>query len=782
MSSRSGISISTLTGFAMLVLLAALLALWPAAPAYAQEETPNVAVITDTVDLATTTASITVPVALSVGGNSISSLTFELDYDQTCIRIDDPGADVTGMPSGNGYTHSIVNDSAQGLLKVSIWDADGTQNALVDGNITVIRFALEAACRTNQPDRVILFSFSADPAVTFGDIYGVSVSGASYAGAYTLDINQLPSDIALTRNDENATENVSGERVVGTLAATDATDPSDTHTFALATTCVGTWDNQGFSVSSNNLNTDQTFNYEGVPTYTVCVSANDGQGGIFAKTVTLSVIDANDTPSFITLSSNTIVEGSALATTVGAFSTLDEDTGDSFTYALVAGSGDADNASFVIADDKLNLNTALDYDVKSIYKIRVQTTDSGSATNVQPFNIMVIGKSVLALPGEPNVPYVVAGSTVNVPINFAAMGNDVVTATFGIAYNDTCLVYAGASGLTGLQSGFSSVTTDSDDDGTVNVKIASNTTVLKEGILGYLTFTGDAACDPGQWTELTFAGAPSLQGAGDATLNYSTTNGQVVIVANDMRGDCNSDGARNAGDFSATAREIWDIESTDATAQDLAPNSWLWSPLGSYAGSARGCDSNGDLALVVSDIICTARLYFGATSCGGSVAAATIAPAVVAAPTAVLASAGASVDVPVHLDTQGNHVGALGFTVNVDPAQLVLDDTDADQDGVPDAIILHAPAGIMRMVMVEPSLGKIHVMLSGVVMPMPILDDGMVATIQLSGSAQAMDALTPVTLTNVSLGDTEGSSLPASVVSLAPTSMKADLFLPLVKQ
>ncbi|MCB0025114.1 MAG: cadherin repeat domain-containing protein, partial [Caldilinea sp.] len=386
---------------------------------------------------------------LTVDAENISALTFQLDYDQTCIHIDDASSDVSGLPSGNGFANSVIDDPANGLLDISIWDTEETQTALTSGYVAVIEFTLEALCRTNNADTDIVFSFSSDPAVTFGATNGSSVSGASYSGTYTLDINQLPSSVGFTQNDSNATENVSGSRSVGTLSATDL-DGSDSHTFALATTCTAPWDNQGFGVSSNTLITDRTFNYEGTGTYTVCVQANDGQGGIFAETVTVTVIDANDTPTAIELSANSIVEGSAISTTIGTFTSTDEDAGETFTYSLVSGTGSTDNDSFDIVDGALVVSDTLDYDSQALYKIRVRTTDSESATYDQQFTVIVLGKSVLSLKGEPDVPYVVSGSSINVPINFAAMGNDVVTATFDIDYNDTCLVYAGAGGLTGL--------------------------------------------------------------------------------------------------------------------------------------------------------------------------------------------------------------------------------------------------------------------------------------------------------------------------------------------
>ena len=171
-------------GFVVVACLffGALLALGPVAPVYAQETTPNVAVITSTVDLATTTTSITVPVTLTVDAENISALTFQLDYDQTCIHIDDASSDVSGLPSGNGFANSVIDDPANGLLDISIWDTEETQTALTSGYVAVIEFTLEALCRTNNADTDIVFSFSSDPAVTFGATNGSSVSGASYSG------------------------------------------------------------------------------------------------------------------------------------------------------------------------------------------------------------------------------------------------------------------------------------------------------------------------------------------------------------------------------------------------------------------------------------------------------------------------------------------------------------------------------------------------------------------------------------------------------------------------
>lgn len=227
---------------------------------------------------------------------------------------------------------------------------------------------------------------------------------------------------------------------------------------------------------------------------------------------------------------------------------------------------------------------------------------------------------------------------------------------------------------------------------------------------------------------------------------------------------------------------MWDTtsEQSDVSASNpLINTSWLWTPLGDYAGSAMGCDSNMDRYIGVSDLTCTVLRYFGATSCSG-VSAASSTPAVVSAPSAVVATAQAAVDVPVSLQTNGSGVGAIAFTLQVDPAIFVLDETDADEDGIPDMVSLNVPASMMQMVQVDLETGKIDVMASGVMPPLPTLNDGIVAIIRLTGGSQAAGAFAPLQLTNVSLGDTDGGTVEAEVVMVMPEGPSQGIFLPLI--
>ncbi|MFD1903194.1 family 16 glycoside hydrolase [Paenibacillus rhizoplanae] len=83
-------------------------------------------------------------------------------------------------------------------------------------------------------------------------------------------------------------------------------------------------------------------------------------------------------PADITLSSTQVPELTTPGGVVGTFTTAHPDAGQTFTYALVPGQGDADNSSFSIAPqgDRLILRTTPDYEAKSSYSIRVKSIDA----------------------------------------------------------------------------------------------------------------------------------------------------------------------------------------------------------------------------------------------------------------------------------------------------------------------------------------------------------------------------------------------------------------------
>jgi methionine-rich copper-binding protein CopC len=98
---------------------------------------------------------------------------------------------------------------------------------------------------------------------------------------------------------------------------------------------------------------------------------------------------ANEPPTDINLSNSSVDENQPAGTTVGTLSTTDPNPGDTFTYALVSGSGDTDNGSFQISGDQLQTNAVFDFETNSTYSIRVRSTDSGSLPFEKQFVISV---------------------------------------------------------------------------------------------------------------------------------------------------------------------------------------------------------------------------------------------------------------------------------------------------------------------------------------------------------------------------------------------------------
>ncbi len=94
-------------------------------------------------------------------------------------------------------------------------------------------------------------------------------------------------------------------------------------------------------------------------------------------------------PTGVGLSNNSINENNAAGAPVATLTVTDPDICDKFTFALVAGAGDADNGAFTITGDQLAINGVANYEAKTSYSIRVRVTDFGGATFDQTLTVNV---------------------------------------------------------------------------------------------------------------------------------------------------------------------------------------------------------------------------------------------------------------------------------------------------------------------------------------------------------------------------------------------------------
>lgn len=99
--------------------------------------------------------------------------------------------------------------------------------------------------------------------------------------------------------------------------------------------------------------------------------------------------DQNETPTGLSLNGSSVDENVVSGTVIGNFSSTDPDPGNTFTYSLVSGDGSSDNSLFAIAQNQLTINVSPDFETKSIYKIRVRTTDQDGLFLEKPLQIFV---------------------------------------------------------------------------------------------------------------------------------------------------------------------------------------------------------------------------------------------------------------------------------------------------------------------------------------------------------------------------------------------------------
>lgn len=466
---------------------------------------------------------------------------------------------------------------------------------------------------------------------------------------------------------------------------------------------------------------------------------NSQQTGGSAIPVNDLPVNANTSPIAIALAPATVQEGIAGAT-AGTLSTSDADAGDTHLYTLVSGAGSTDNASFQILGTQLKLQPAViaNFATKPSYSVRVRSTDPYGGFFENAFIINVIQVNL-----QPNA--VNDGTS---PVIVVVHGTP---ATINVLAND------------------------SDPDGGA-LTIQSVTQGTKGSVInGGSNVTYSA-------TDSNYSGFDSF--------SYTVTDNDfptpltdsatvsVIVVTNDPRGDCNSDGFVNAGDLAALGLEIFDGDGT----------TWYNAFQSTFAGSPRGCDANNDTVIDAGDVVTTICISFTGVVCPPVVAASAVQTATLAVSGNLAAAPGATVSVPIQLDTAGNAVVAAIFAVDINDAHLSFDATDANNDGVPDAVSLNTPNGMTVGATYNVTESRIEIIIYDMP-PFAELTDGTLATVNLTVKEDVTVSETAINLTTSSLGNSQGQSVPLEVTNGSVTietqpggQSTFKLFLPRISQ
>jgi subtilisin-like proprotein convertase family protein len=189
-----------------------------------------------------------------------------------------------------------------------------------------------------------------------------------------ININDPPTALALSNRIVD--ENVPSQTVIGTFTTTDR-DIMETYTYALVPG-VGGGDNALWAIVGDKLVSNSPLDFEQKPTHSIRVRSTDA-GGLFTEnTFTINIRDINEAPTALNLTGGSLNENSPVGSTIGTLSTIDPDASDvAWTYSLVNDPMLPDNGAFSISGNRLLTATALDFETKSTYLVRVRTTDVG---------------------------------------------------------------------------------------------------------------------------------------------------------------------------------------------------------------------------------------------------------------------------------------------------------------------------------------------------------------------------------------------------------------------
>lgn len=182
---------------------------------------------------------------------------------------------------------------------------------------------------------------------------------------------------------------------------------------------------------TNGFNSFITYTFSNSGSYFINVGQLANQPLPSGSSYTLHFV-SNDKPTDLNLSNTSINENVAANTTVGTFTSTDPNTGNPFTYSLVAGTGNTNNSAFSIVGNQLRINASPNFEAQSSYNIRVRTTDQGGLSYDKPLvvNINDIDESIYGTPNNDILNGTASADQINglagSDIIYGKAGNDII--------------------------------------------------------------------------------------------------------------------------------------------------------------------------------------------------------------------------------------------------------------------------------------------------------------------------------------------------------------------
>lgn len=169
----------------------------------------------------------------------------------------------------------------------------------------------------------------------------------------------------------------------GSLEIMPLVDGEDAFADPLALDATGFAGNQ-FSYDTTPNHLGSTARLTNFPVYKIKLYVD------FAFTaLTMAAATPNHAPTNISMEGLALFENDPPGTAAGTFTAHDPDSGDSFSYTLVNGVGDEDNALFSVLDNSLLAEASFNYELKNTCRIRVEARDQNGLSTQKAFTLAV---------------------------------------------------------------------------------------------------------------------------------------------------------------------------------------------------------------------------------------------------------------------------------------------------------------------------------------------------------------------------------------------------------
>jgi hypothetical protein len=296
----------------------------------------------------------------SVDGNANFAL-----YRWTGNPADAPVPTHTDLSNGSPYTPGL---SPEGMILPVDATAAGSPIQFVSDNGDTVWYN----------NGVIAKDLSIDALKKFrSDFIDLGVDVTAPTVALSNQVTSLPEDTS-----------TAAAIKVADITVTDA-DGVGTNTLSLSGADVSFFEIVGNALY---IKAGSVLDFAGNPALDVTVNVDDATLGTSpddSEALSIAITKANQAPTDLSLSNTSVAENQAAGVVVGDFTSTDPDSGNTFTYSLVAGLGSDDNAAFSITGNQLLSAQPFNFLAKNSYSVRVRTTDQGGLSFEKAFTISI---------------------------------------------------------------------------------------------------------------------------------------------------------------------------------------------------------------------------------------------------------------------------------------------------------------------------------------------------------------------------------------------------------